>query len=223
VPRTKKAPPAPTSSDDIREHILRFLYDKQRTGRGVRSGEVGIRQLKQALKGLGIGGTDVASNLNFLIDAGWVLEKRRTYTVATKKGINIPQEQVKYKVSDKGVIHFEGPSRFQPTRATAGINVTNIQGITVIGDGNLVNYLYGDLFRSLDLLGEEVRKSAQLTDEEKLNYQAEIETIKSQLGKPTPNRSIVREAWSALGALATVGGVTQFFERVAHLIAPLVS
>ena len=209
-------------NDAIREQILKFLYDRHRAARGMKGAEVGIRDLKRHMKGLSFGETDVVSNLKYLIDTEHVVESRREYSVPTKTGIYLAQEQIKFRISDKGINHFEGPSQFQASRALTGINITNVRGITVIGDRNFVNYQYGDLFRSLDLLGEEVRKSAQLTDEEKLNYQAEIETIKSQLAKPSPNRSIIREAWAGLAALATVEGVAQFVDRVTHLIGPLV-
>jgi hypothetical protein len=92
----------------------------------------------------------------------------------------------------------------------------------VIGDGNYVYNRYSNLYRSLDLLGEEIRQTDKLSDEEKLNYQAEIETIKSQLLKPNPDRSILRTAWNALKGVATIGGVVGVLEKVKALIQPLI-
>ena len=208
-------------NDVIREAVLRFLYDKQRKGRGIHSGEMGIREIRQEMKSLGHKSNAVTSNMNFLIDGGWILEKKRAYTVTTPRGINIPQEQVKYKISDKGVSYFEGPSKFQASRATAGINITNIRGVTVVGDGNVVQNQYSDLFNALDLLGDALRKSDSVTDDEKLSYQADIETLKSQLSKPVPNSSIVGAAWASIVALANIEGLAQFVERVEGLIGAL--
>ncbi|MCJ7425217.1 hypothetical protein MUP01_13260 [Candidatus Bathyarchaeota archaeon] len=101
------------------------------------------------------------------------------------------------------------------------INITNIQGVTVIGEGNYVHSQYSDLYQSLDLLGEGIRQADRLSDEAKLNYQAEIETIKSQLLKPNPDRSILKTAWNALKGVATVGGVVSALEKVRALIQPL--
>jgi hypothetical protein len=101
------------------------------------------------------------------------------------------------------------------------INITNIQGVTVIGEGNYVHSQYSDLYQSLDLLGEGIRQADRLSDEAKLNYQAEIETIKSQLLKPNPDRSILKTAWNALKGVATVGGVMSALEKVRALIQPL--
>ena len=73
------------------------------------------------------------------------------------------------------------------------------------------------LFRWLSLLSEAVRGSS-LSDEEKLNYVAEIETIKAQLSKPEPDRNVVRLAWERLKPLASVVGVAETFLKVAELI-----
>jgi hypothetical protein len=78
------------------------------------------------------------------------------------------------------------------------------------------------LYRGLNLLDEEIRRSDQFSDEQKLNYRAEIETIKSQLAKPEPNRGILKSAWEGLKALATVGGVVGLFLQVKTLIEPLI-
>ena len=208
-------------NDEIREAILRHLYDRQRTGLGIKSAEVGISDLKKAMKALGIDGREAVSNLNYLVDGGWILPRTKSYKVRTRGGVDISQEQTKFKISDKGVNHFEGSSEFQAPRRAADINITNVQGVVQIGDHNVVNSHYQDLFRSLDLLGNEVRKSAQLTDQEKLNYQAEIDTISSQLAKQSPNTSIISTAWAGLVGLATLNGVASFFQRVQQLIQPL--
>lgn len=72
--------------------------------------------------------------------------------------------------------------------------------------------------RALSLLSEEIMKSDQFTDEEKLNYHAEINTIKSQLSKTLPDKGIIAKAWEKLKPLATVAGIASFFEKVRLLI-----
>jgi len=184
------------------------------------SAEIGIMDLRRAMKALGYDAQDVTSNLNYLVDTGWVLARTRSYKVHTTKGVDIDQDQTSYKISDIGVNHFEGASEFQVPRRASVVSITNVQGIVQIGDHNVASQ-YQDLFRSLDLLGNELSKSAQLTQEEKLNYQAEIDTINSQLAKPAPNKSILSQAWAGMAGLATVEGLASFFERVQGLIQPL--
>jgi len=209
------------TNDEIRELILRFLFSKYKKSRGVSGVGVKSREIKQALKEEGLKEQEIAGNLYYLVQSGWVDEERRTFPIS-RGGRTIKAETISYKITDKGINHFEGSSKFQRTYKLTGINITNIQGVTVIGDGNYVYNQYSNLYRSLDLLGEEIRRTDRLSDEEKLNFQAEIETIKSQLLKPNPDRNILRTAWNALKAVATIGGVVSVFEKVRALIEPLI-
>lgn len=111
-------------------------------------------------------------------------------------------------------------------RSLEGINVNNVQGMTtiVIGNSNtVINNQYIELYKSLDLLSEAIRKTASLSDEDKLNYMGEIETIKSQLTKPKPDGNIIKQAWEKLKPLATISSIVTFFERIAKLILQTVN
>lgn len=209
------------TNDDVREIILRLLYTQHQKARGVKSTGLAISKIKQPLKKKGLKEQEIASNLDYLIQTGWVVQEKEEYSF-TRSGRTIQAQRVSYKISDKGINHFEGPSKFQRPHKVTGINITNIQGVTVVGDGNFVYTRYGDLYRTLDLLDEEIRKSDSFSDEEKLNYRADIETIKSQLAKSKPNRGILKSAWEGLKALATVSSVAQLFLRIKALIEPLI-
>jgi len=74
----------------------------------------------------------------------------------------------------------------------------------------------------LSLLSEAIRKSDRLSDEEKLNYVKDIDTIKDQLSKPSPDKGIIKLAWEKLQPLATVAGIVSFFRQVAELIESLI-
>jgi hypothetical protein len=76
--------------------------------------------------------------------------------------------------------------------------------------------------RKLSLLSEAVRNSSQLFDAEKLNYVKDIDTIKDQLSKPSPDKNIIKLAWEKLKPLATVSGIISFFKQVADLIANVI-
>lgn len=208
------------TNDDIRELILRFLYARHQKARGVKSTGLAISKIKRSLKEKGLKEQEISSNVDYLIQTGWVVEEKEEYSF-TRSGRTIQAVRVSYKISDKGINHFEGPSKFQRPHKVTGINITNIRGVTVVGDGNFVYYQYGDLYRALDLLDEEIRKSDSFSDEEKLNYRAEIQTIKSQLAKPKPNRGILKSAWDGLKALATVSSILALYQHIRTLIEPL--
>lgn len=208
------------AKDEICEIILKFFYNVHKNARSLKKARLKISAVKKALKREGLTEREIVSNLDYLIQTNWVKKEVESRQVRTSRGtINVPIEH--YKISDKGIDHFEGISRFQRLHEPAGINITNIQGVTIVGDRNIVNAQFADLYRSLGLLSEEILKSDKLSDEDKLNYTAEIDTIKSQLSKTVPDKSIVAKAWEKLKPLATVAGVASFFEKVLTLIKTL--
>jgi hypothetical protein len=76
-------------------------------------------------------------------------------------------EQVKYKISDIGINHLEAGTMFKKPETAGAVNITNIKGVTVVGDGNVVNTQLTDLSRALDDLDKAIAAS-KLMDEEKL-------------------------------------------------------
>ncbi len=212
------------SNDEIRELILRYLYETHKKARGLKSAKRKISEIKRELKKYGLKDNDIISNLDFLIQAGWIKVEKNVSEIKTPRGNIIKQETEYFKISDAGINYFEGGSKFQRVeKSYAGINITNIQGVVTLGDNNvIVNKIYSELYKELSLLSEVIRRSDQLTDEEKLNYTSEIETIKAQLSKTDPDMDIIAKAWDRLKPLATVAGISSFFEKVGKIIGGLI-
>lgn len=220
TPRVRKTKPPEPTDDDIREAVLRLLYDTYKSARSADATYATMGEIKRAAKTLEVMEKRIVSNLTYLLQNRWVEQDVRQFIVQPA-GKPVMTRQVRYRISSAGVDRYEGPSVFQRTERMAGINITNVQGVTVIGHDNVVNTQYADLYRSLDLLGSEVRANQQLSDREKLSYQAEIETMKSQLMKEQPDRSIVERAWSVLKGVATISGVAAAADKVRVLLRGL--
>lgn len=221
--RNKDVQQPEKSDDEIRELILSVLYQAHKNARSLKSSRMSTGELKKSLKKQGLREKEIVPNLDFLILSDWVRVEKELYEFITKRGFTRKSEKVYFKISEVGINYFEGTSKFQKIRESfAGINITNIGGVTILGDGNVVvNKSYVDLYKQLSLLSEAIRKSGQLTDQEKLNYIGEIETIKAQLMKTEPDKSIIRRAWEKLKPLATISGIITFFTQVANLIGAL--
>lgn len=219
--RKKKA--SSLTNDEIRKIILEHLYRIHKKARSLKKARVSMKDLKKGLKECGLREQEIIRNLDYLIQSGWVTVEREETEFKTPRGFTRKQVKEYYKISDTGINYFEGPSEFQRVaKSFSGINITNIQGVTVVGDQNVVvNTQYLDLYRRLSLLSEAVRNSGQLTDKEKLEYVMEIETIKDQLAKPSPDKNIIKLAWEKLKPLATVSGIMTFFKQVAEIIGGL--
>ena len=128
---------------------------------------------------------------------------------------------MKYKISDVGINHLEAGTLFKKPQSVSHINVTNVQGVTILGDGNIVNAQLTDLARALDDLDQAIASSSKLNDEQKLDAAGDLSTIRTQIAKKHPHRNIVRAAWESLKAAATVGGAAEAVHKVGELIRSL--
>jgi hypothetical protein len=83
-----------------------------------------------------------------------------------------------------------------------------------------VNAQYQDAARTLVELKEELLKSRSITEVQKLDAVADIDSIQSQLAKSSPNRGIIQGAWETVKKLDTVVGLADKVTRVAKFLAP---
>jgi len=181
---------------------------------------IGINELRSELKKHHrFSVHDVIPNLDYLIQSGWVLEIRRSRQFTTPGGTVRDSEQIKYKISEAGINHLEAGTIFTKPESTRNIKVTNVNGVTIIGDGNVVNESHIDLARALTKLDEAIAQAKELSDRQKIEAGADIVTIRSQISKPTPNKSIIIAAWEGLKGLVTIASLAGHAKRVGELIA----
>ena len=223
MPKAKsKTPVEPVSYEVQRDRILRFLYERHTTARGPGKIVIGIRDLQTGLKKqYGMTQQEVSSNLDYLVQVGWVREVAKERSFTTSGGMEVGKEQIKYKISDVGINHLQAGTVFKKPDAASHVNITNIKGVTVVGDGNVVNTEFTELSRALDKLDQEIGQTRALSDEQKLDAAADLTTIRAQIAKQNPNHEIVRAVWRSLEAVSAIAGVTAAFTAVKHLLGPL--
>jgi len=56
-------------NDEIREAILKFLYEKHKKARSLKSARASMKELKDELKKLGLKEQEIVSNLDYLIQS----------------------------------------------------------------------------------------------------------------------------------------------------------
>ncbi len=211
-------------NDDCRNQILRFLYDRHQTAKGITAIPIGIQELRREMKERsGMKQSEVASNLDYLIQVGWVRPEVKSRSFVTSKGMVLPREQTKYKISEVGINHLEAASVFKKPQAASQVNITTVQGMTIVGDGNVVNAKFTDLTSALDELDQAIAESRQLTDEQKLDAAGDLSTIRVQAAKKNPNPSLIRGAWDGLKALPVFGSAADAIAKVGKLLSSLLS
>ncbi len=88
-------------------------------------------------------------------------------------------------------------------------------GRFVRSDGNQVNERYKDAAGALVELKHAVLDAGPLSEEQKLDAVADIDSIESQLAKAEPNHTAIQGAWEGLKKLNTVLGLTEKIHTVA--------
>lgn len=211
-------------NDDLRDKILRFLYDRHQTAKGITAIPIGIQDLRREMKKrYRMKQSELASNLDYLIQVGWVRPEVKSRSFVTPGGMVLPREQTKYKISEVGINHLEDASMFKKPQTASHVNITNVQGVTVLGDGNVVNAKFTEVSSALDELDQAIADSRQLTDEQKLDAAGDLSTIRAQVAKKNPDSSLIRGAWNGLKALPVLGNAMEAIQKVGKLLSSLLS
>lgn len=219
--KVNNAKPALTN-DEIRRLMLQYFYDRNdgaTSMMGKKGSAVRTSDLKADLKEVhGLTQQEVQSNLTYLLSQGWVEEKPISKTFTPKGGSVVSSVTSYYLITAAGIDKIEGPGEFtMPKFHDIKIEATG-QNIITLGDGNQIDAKFGNIGEALAELREAITGS-DASESDKLGYVADIDTIQSQLAKPSPNKSIVAAAWETVKGAAAINGCTTLVARVGALIA----
>ncbi len=205
--------------DQIRRVILEYLDGVMSKARNENLARQPGVVIQRALNRQGYGPHKVNQELIYLVEKGYVKKVTKT-----TRGIGASTMQLTttyYYISSKGRDFLHGASKqFKSSSYFGGINIQNIQGAVAIGQSNvaIVHKPHLNLYQALDELKDAVLKTNEIQDENKSEYIADIETIKSQVSKKNPSKVIVSATWKSIVALTTFEGLLQFIDRVKPLI-----
>ncbi len=206
------------SNDEIRDVILRELYELHKTARGIGGISIGIRDLQRKLREKGIESKDLYSNLDYLVQKKWVRTETKISRFQIPGGGLQTSEKTTYKISDVGIDLLEGASAYTRPKDADKINVTNINGVTIVGNGNIVNSALTEVSNLLEELKSETIRSQALAPEQKLDVNADIETIQSQLSKPKPIIEIIHAAWSGIEKIVVAAEFAGLIAQITQLL-----
>lgn len=212
-------------NDEKRNNILQYFYDRNSDATsqyGKKGSSVKISDAKKELKAkYGLSQKEVMSNLTYLIDKGWINKTDIEKTFKTQAG-SIPSVVTWYEISADGIDKLEEQSEFKQAPKYAGININATgQNVITLGDGNVVNAKFADLHAALDELKAEVTASEKVDDDQKLDVVVDIESLKDQLAKSSPNKTIIGHLWSGIEKVVTSAGMVDVLTKVTPLVAGL--
>lgn len=199
--------------DEIREKILNGLYRIHNSAHSRDSQLTGIRDLVAEVKKElpEVKEQQVFSNTAFLVQNGYVEEVEVKNFYAEKKFGN-SKPSIKYRLSREGLAFFEHGSKFDKSSVFAGIgDITGNGNNIIIGNQNsitsIANTQYSEGHRLAEDLRRRVNALGELSDDQKIAIQSDLETIKSQLAKQNPDEGIIEKAKDNLGLLADIATV----------------
>ena len=209
-------------NDKIRQQILEWFYERNASATsqyGKKGSSVKISVVKKGLKEAHtLSQQQVMSNLTYLIDKGWINKSEIEKTVQVK-GLTIPSTVTWYEISSAGIDKIEGESEFKECGKYAGINISATgTNVITLGDGNIVNSEFAALHSKLSNLKNAVAQSS-LDESQKLDISVDIESLKDQLVKANPDKTIIGYMWSRIQDFATIGGFIDAVAKVSPLIA----
>ena len=208
------------SNEEIREAILRVLYDQHKTARGIKGVSLGFKQIyskvRNQLKPKKVKQQDLSHNLDYLIQSGWVVkEEQKTYI----KNLRMPGSKNVYKISDEGIRRMEPMTEFMPINSPySGINIQAIKSAVVIGNNNIVsnNPMFEEILPKLNELEKIIKSTKELSEEAKLNLVNDLKSLEFQAAKSNPDKKIIErilknivQAFSDIGKSVAVAMIVK--------------
>ena len=115
---------------------------------------------------------------------------------------------------------IEGGSEFEPKDRYEGINVTATgTNVITLGDGNVVHAQFSELRERLDELKAQITTTA-LDEKQKFNVVVDIESIKDQLTKESPDKTILGRLWRGIEHVTKLAGMVEAAHKVWPYIRP---
>ena len=210
-------------NDAVRKQILQYFYERNRNGTstyGKKGSALKISDAKRELKATcGLDQPRVMSNLTYLLDRGWVKKHEVQKTVVVNGG-TIPSTVTWYRIAAAGIDKIEGGSEYEPKDRYEGINVTATgTNVITLGDGNVVNAQFSELREHLDELKSQIT-AATLDEKQKFDVAADIESIKDQLAKECPDKTILGHLWRGIEHVTKFAGMAEATHKVWPYIKP---
>lgn len=216
------------SDDEIREVLLGYFYERNRNATSRRGKSTGaavtISVMRADLKAShGLSAQQIHGNLTYLESQGWVEDRPITKSIPTGGGNLVPSTTNYYIITAAGIDKIGGPSAFTRNRFE-GIKIEATgQNIITLGDGNQVDARFQALGESLAELRKAIKESDKLDDARKMELVVDVDTLQTQLARPTPNRPLVSSLWESINRAASLVGLAEAADKVGHLVARLIS
>lgn len=203
------------TEDEVKEKILRYLYDFNRA-KGQWTSPV---RVINDLRSSDLDRIKITNNLNFLVGEKFIKSKKER---VKSSGTSISLEKI--MIDNKGIKLFEESKYSSKPFSSLTIQAGEGSNIVLI-DGNQ----YGTISQTTNLAINELDKlieyikSLNIIEDEKRNLTGDVEAIKAQLTKSNPAKTVIKVLWSSVSTAASLSGAQDLILKIGAYLKDFVA
>jgi len=210
--------------------VLESMNAQRKNSRHEHEIRMHISQIERGVRKVGHKASDkqVMQAVDYLKAAGMLKRTQETKTVKIPvsrygiKGSSFKHTNYWYTLTVKAIDKLEGETEYssKPFVPFQTIHINTSNAPVIVGSNNLVSNNI-TIFNQLDELQQVISETADIDVEERQNAASDIESIKQQLAKPNPNKSVMDLLWQNISRVADIAGASALAIQIAKAIAAI--
>lgn len=220
---------------EIRRAVLEVMNNKLKKARHEHEVRMHISQIETALHNAGYEVEDeqVMQAVHYLKEARMLKRAQETKTIKTgglrrsSSRYSVGSGSFKhtdywYTLTQKAIDELEGETEYskKPFAPLQSIQINTSNAPVIIGSSNYVSNNV-TVFNQLDQLAQTITESEDISVEDRQDAASDIESLKQQLAKPNPNKTVVDLLWQNIDRAADLAGASALAVTIAKGIAAL--
>lgn len=219
---------------EIRRTVLEAMNTQRKNSRHEHEIRMHVSQIERGVRkaGLQVNQKQVMEAVDYLKETGMLKRTQETKTVkmpsygrSSRLGgssTSFKHTDYWYKLTAKAIDSLEGETEYsaKPFVPLQSIQINTSNAPVIVGSNNQVTNNV-TIFNQLDELEQIISESNDISVEERQDVVSDIESLKQQLAKPNPNKTIIDLLWQNIGRAADLAGAAALAVTIAKGIAAL--
>lgn len=218
---------------EIRRAVLEAMNAQRKSSRHEHEIRMHVSQIERGVRkaGLKVSDKQVMEAVDYLKEAGMLKRTQETKTVKMPSygrssqlgsSTSFKHTDYWYKLTAKAIDSLDGETEYssKPFVPLQSIQINTSNAPVIVGSNNQVTNNV-TIFNQLDELEQVISESTDISVEERQDVVSDIESLKQQLAKPNPNKTVIDLLWQNIGRAADLAGAASLAVTIANGIAAL--
>ena len=222
------------NNKEIRRAVLEAMNTQRKNSRHEQEIRMHVSQIERGVRkaGFKISEKQVMEAVDYLKEAGMLKRTQETKTVKmasygrssrlSNGNTSFKHTNYWYKLTTKAIDSLDGETEYssKPFVPLQYIQINTSNAPVIVGSNNQVSNNV-TIFNQLDELEQVLSESTDISVEDRQDVVSDIESLKQQLAKPNPNKTVVDLLWRNIGRAADLAGAAALAATIAGGIAAL--